>query len=306
MANSNCLIAFPNRSDAATLSGGSWQSGAPLTNVQTRFLSQYARSTGVGLVTPSPAIPDASQCSAVINVNFGQTRYVTAMALVKHNLTLSANVRLVLWTDPTQTVAAYDSGWQPAYPRFYDTVLLRWSDSNFLYGQMSLDDYGVLPAIFLQMISTPGTGAVSPQACQYASIYIQDPSNTAGYIQIGRLYMAEDWTPAHNFSFGASIGWQDPTVVDVALDGTEYYELRSKYREAIFTLNYMSISEGVNEALRICNNRGVSGDILFVWDPSNAELLQQRSFIGRLEELSPLQQTMRGITSMAFKIKELV
>ena len=302
----NCLIAWPNRSDAGTLTGSPWSSALPVANLQNRFLTNYARTTATALFTPSPAIPDGSQCSAVVNVNFGLARYTTAMALLHHNLSLSANVRLVLWQDPANTIPVYDSGWQPAWPRYYDTLSLRYNDSNFLYGQLSLDDFGVVPSIFLQMVGTPNVPANATPA-QYASIYIQDPANPAGYIQIGRLYMAEDWTPVRNMSYGdTSLAWVDPTVVDTSLDGTEYYEERSKYREAVFTLKYMSNTEGVTMALRMTQNRGVSGDVLYVFDPANPQLLQQRSFVGRLEELSPLVYSQFGLTSMAFKIKELV
>lgn len=301
-----CLIAFPNRADAATLSGAPWAITLPVSNLQTRFMSQYARTTSVSLFTPTPALPDGSQCSANININFGQVRYTTAVALAKHNLSLTANVRVILWQDAANTIPLYDSGWQPAWPRWYDTLQSRWSDPGFLYGRISADDFGVVPAIYLQMISTTNAQAVATPA-QWASIYIQDSTNTAGFIQVGRLYMAEDWTPVHNFTYSdTSLGWVDPTIVDTALDGTEYYEQRSKYREAVFSLKYMSGTEGVGMALKLTQNRGVSGDVLFVFDPANKQLLQQRSFVGRLEALNPLVYSQYGLTSMAFKIKELV
>lgn len=303
----NCLIAWPNRSDAGMLTGSPWSAALPVTNLQNRFLTNYARTTGVSLFTPSPAIPDNSQCSAVINVNFGQGRYVTACALLRHNLSLSAQARLVLWTDATMTIPIYDSLWQPIWPRYFDTASLRWNDSNFLFGRLSLDDFGMLPAIWLQMVQDQNNGCIQPFSAQYASLYIQDQYNAAGFIQIGRLYMAEDWTPVRNMSYGeTSLGVTDPTTVDTALDGTEYYELRGKYREAVFTLKYMGNVEGVTQALRMTQNRGVSGDVLYVFDPGNVQLLQQRSFVGRLEKLSPLVYAQYGITSMAFQIKELI
>jgi len=204
------------------------------------------------------------------------------------------------------TTPVYDSGWQNVWPRYYDTTSLLWNSTNFLFGRLTTDDFGVLPAIWLQMVQAP-SGLVSPFAAQYATIYVSDPTNAAGYLQFGRLYMAENWTPARNFIYGqTSIGWQDPSIVDTALDGTEYYEERSMYREAIFTLPYLSPTEGVTRALNLTRNRGITGDLLYIWDPTNIQLLQERSFVGRLESLSPLVYTQYGLTSMAFKIKELV
>jgi len=242
----------------------------------------------------------------VVNVNFGLARYVTALALVKHNFSLSSQARLILWTDATQTTALYDSAWQPVWPRWYDTTSLRWKSSNFLFGRISLDDFGNVPAIFLQVIQA-SSGSASAFSAQYASIYVSDPTNTAGFLQAGRLYMAEDWTPTHNFTYGnASISWVDPSVVDTALGGTEYFEPRSMYREVTFTLPYLGLVEGVSKAFGLTRNRGVTGDFLFIWDPAVPQLMQQRSFVGRLESINPLDYPMFNLTSMAFKIKELV
>jgi hypothetical protein len=258
------------------------------------------------LFDQAPLPPDGSPASAVVNVNFGQLRYVTAVALVKHNLSLSAQARVVLWNSAAMTSAVYDSGWQPVWPRYQNTVSLRWGDSNYLFGRISLDDFGVLPAIWIQVVQPSGSQIVSPFAAQYASIYLSDPTNTAGYLQVGRLYMAEDWTPVRNMAFGASIASVDPSVIDTALDGTEYFELRSKYREVTFSLKAMSVEEGINKAFRLTQNRGVTGDVLFVWDPASPQYSQQRSFVGRLETLNPLGFPSPGLTTMDFKIKELV
>jgi hypothetical protein len=103
-----------------------------------------------------------------------------------------------------------------------------------------------------------------------------------------------------------SVAWVDDSTVDASLSGVEFFEERSKYRVAVFSLKYLSPTEGVTRALRLTQNRGVTKDVLFVFDPDNKQLMQQRSFVGRFQELSPLEYVQFGLTSMAFKIKELV
>ncbi len=301
----NCLIAWPNRADMAAISGAPWSTTLPLSNLQNRFSKKVARSTGISFSAPTPAVPDASQCSAYMNIDLGDKHYLTAVALANHNLSLTAMARVVLWADSSMSVATYDSGWSSVWPRWYDTVSLRWCDSNFLFGRISLEDYGVVPAIWIHALKNANEN-VSPYPARYITIYLQDLENADGYIEIGRLYLASDWTPVKNMTYGdTSLGWTDPTIVDFSLDGTEYYEDRPKYREITFVLKAMSYEEGVNKALKLAQNRGVSGDILFVFDPENARLLQQRSFIGRLSELSPLAFTNVNMTQMPFKVKEI-
>lgn len=289
----NCLLCYPNHVDSATLSGGSWTSTLPLTNLQTRFPRQYARTT------------DAFASSSIINVDFGDSVYSTAIALVNHNISLDGKIRVRLWSDSDMTETVFDSGEQDVWPRWFDTLQLRWGDSNFWGGKISPKLFGTVPAIYLMMLDTAGFAA-NATAARAATIEISDEGNDDGYIQAGRLFIAEDWTPSHNMVYGASIQWVDPSIVDTALDGTKWFDKRTKYRQQIFQLKYMKYSEGANKALLMTQQLGLTGDMLFVFDPSDQQLMQQRSFVGTLAELSPLEFWMFRLTSMAFKIEELV
>lgn len=301
----NCLICYPNHADSGTLTGEGWTDALPVTNLQTRFLGQVARTEGTDLFSPAVAIPGGDQCSAVIHVDFGRPRYLSALALCNHNLTRRAQARVVLWTDSARTTVRQDFGWQPVWPRWFDTVQLRWADDNFLYGQVSDEQIGHVKRIYLLMLSSNGF-ASRAISIQYASIYLSDADNAEGYIEAGRLYMAEDWSPKHNMIYGASLSWVDPSIVDSALDGTKWFEERTKNRIAVFQLKYMRPLEGVNKALLLTQLAGITKDVLFIFDPADAQLMQQRSFVGRLSELSPLEWWMFRLTSMAFKIEETV
>ena len=78
----NAIICYGNLIDSATLSGGDWSETLPLANLQSRILSKVARST------------DAAPASTVIAVDFGAARTLGVVALVNHNLTLAATVRV--------------------------------------------------------------------------------------------------------------------------------------------------------------------------------------------------------------------
>lgn len=289
----NCLLCWPNRIDNATLSGGLWLSALPLSNLKSRFQNNIARSQNL----------DSS--SLVIDVDFGKKRYTTSVALVNHNLSLTSTVRIRLWSDATKTTAVYDSGFVDVWPRCYDTIKLRWCDENFWYGRVPSEQKNTVHSVFLHVISSE-TFIANATSSQYATINILDNANTDGYVQIGRLFMAEDFTPVTNFVYGATISWNDPSSIDTALDGTEYFELRTKYRKVAFQLKYMDHYEGTNKALLMTLDRGTTKDVLFVFDPSNQKLMQQRSFIGRISTINALEYPMFARNNMSFEIKETI
>lgn len=289
----NCLICWPNHADVSTLSGGSWLPALPLNNIKSRFKSQVARSTNL------------AEASLVINADLGKNRYITSLAFVGHNLSTNATIRIRFWSDAGMTSCVYDSGYVEVWPRWYDTIQLRWGDDNFWNGRVLQSQLPSIPPLFFHVPLNSSFNAKA-QSVRAVTFNLKDDTNEDGYVQIGRMYLAEDWTPIRNMTYGATIAWNDPSIVDTSLDGTEYYEDRPKFRTITFTIDNMEYSEGINKALLMTLDRGVTKDFLFVFDPSNSQLLQQRSFVGRLSQLSQLEHPTFRRTSMAFALKEVI
>lgn len=79
---SNLTLAWNNRTDGGTLSGGSWQASLPLANLQNRQVQKVARST------------NAAVASTQFLMNLGQPRNIGVVALVVHNISASGKVRV--------------------------------------------------------------------------------------------------------------------------------------------------------------------------------------------------------------------
>lgn len=84
----NMAIGFPCYSDPSvsyvpTLAGGSWAAALPLSNLQTTALAQVARSS------------NATLQATRFNVDLGTSRAVGMIALVKHNHSTTAKVRVL-------------------------------------------------------------------------------------------------------------------------------------------------------------------------------------------------------------------
>ncbi len=302
-ANYNCMICWPNYSDSGTLTdpNGAWSSAAPLSNLQNRFLSKAARTNDLSTFTDGGGLP----YTAAININFGAAVPLSTISFVKHNLSLGASVRTVFWTGADMTTPVWDSGYLPVWPRWFDTLSLQWGMSNFWTGQIQQEQIPFVPSIYLA-IPTDAVGGIAILYAQYATIYIYDPLNPSGFLQISRMYASSGYQPTINMSWGASIQWNDPSVVSAALDGTEYFESRPMFRSVNISLDNMSKTEGVSQVLLMTRMRGITGDVLFIWDPTDTQSVQQLSFIGRFDGLSALAFPTYPITSMPLKIKELV
>lgn len=282
----NALIAYPNRTDQAVLSGGSWTAGLPLTNLQTRKIKQVARST------------NANNSSTKFDVALDKARKITLLGFVNHNLSLDATYRVRAYSDAGYTTLEYDSGVLPVWPSVYNTEDLEWEDDNFWTGQFTeeeIEDFvWTLPHLVTEFVYV-----------RYWRIEFFDSTNAAGYVQIGRLFIANGWSPVTNMSYGAGLTYEDDTVVDKALSGAEYFDERLPYRVAMFNLEFMEEDEGMTKAFDIQLRQGIKEEVFYMFDTEDTLHILRRTFLGRLQTLNPVEFPLPALTRSAFKIKEL-
>lgn len=78
----NIFLAWQNRADESALSGGSWLSTLPLTNLQNRQLQKVARSS------------NATAAATQFSIDVGQARAIGVMSLVNHNISAVGRVKV--------------------------------------------------------------------------------------------------------------------------------------------------------------------------------------------------------------------
>lgn len=285
----NIFLAWQNRTDEGALSGGSWLSALPLTNLQNRQVQKVARSNGV------------TAAATKFDIDLGQARSIGVIGLVVHNISVSGTVRITASDSAAFTTLYYDSGAVAAWPSgVIPTDLLEWEDDNFWLGTLSQQARAGYQSPFILRLP-------SIQNMRYWRVEIVDTGNSDGYIQIGRLFMARGWTPNVNYSYGSGLGFQDPTPVDTSLSGAEYFDIRSKYRVMTFTLPYITDTEAYSYALELQRLAGVSGEILVMPDGGTSLTTQpQRSFVGRLRQIGAIKQPNPTAYSVDFEVKELL
>jgi len=263
---------------------GSWSTGLPLANLQSRALYNVARSTNANLT------------STKFRIDLGLAKQQKAIMLGPHNGSLAMKYRISCYSDSGYSSLVSDTGW---IDRAAPSLSLEWEDPDFWFGlSTAADDPEVDPWI-IHVYDSPPTA-------RYWQFEIDDAANSDGYWQAGRLFMAGWWAPTVNYSYDAnSLAFQDRTIVEEAMSGVEYFWRRRQPRIFGFGVNMVSEDEMFSSAYRLLRIAGTDGEI-FVIPDSSASFLQRRSFIGRVSKGGPMQQVMFGFGNTSFEIKELL
>jgi hypothetical protein len=216
-------------SDAATLSGGSWQGTLPLVDLQDRDVAKVARSV------------NALEASTRFRLDFGTTatRWLSLLLLLGHNITAAGQVRIVLTSDASDVSAGariYDSGLVAAW----DPVAA-WGGAP--WGSFGWDGLlgGDGPPEVRHRFVVPQI--VGLGGARYAWIYLHDSSNAAGFVQIGRLIAGPVWQPQVGTAFGARVRVVDPAAVQRTRAGLRIAEDLPRWREMRLRFGFLTRDE---------------------------------------------------------------
>lgn len=286
---SNCILAYPDKTLAATgLSGGSWNSSFPLTNLALKGQALKARSS------------NALAASTTFDVNLGAALKLRLLALIGHNLSIAATIRVRLSTVSNFTSNVYDSGTISAYPDFYDDSSNDWGQPVLTNGKPSTAD--ALEMRYPIFFCTPAT-----VTAQYARIEITDTSNPSGYVEISRCFIAPGLQPVINMLYGAQHGYETDTQVQRAVGGAAFYNRIEGRKTAAFTLGRTTRERGMGHYLEMERYLNLDRELFFVADPDATSMsMRLASFMGTLKQLSPLEIVMCDQTSKAYSVVESV
>lgn len=281
----NCMLGFPNRIDAATLSGGVWAATLPRANLQNRILGKVARTA------------DATLASTKFDMDLGAAKNIRVVSIHNHNCSLAALWRVRGASDAAFATVLHDSGWVDVWPVVYSPASIDWEDDNWWSCKYTDEQRAGYTSMASQCL-TANTLA------RYWRIEVDDTTNAAGYVQIGRVFIGPAWQPTYNMVYGAPLGWETKTAVQEALGGAEYFQRRTPYRVQQIKLDLMSIDEGLGNAFEIQRRAGIDAEVLWVFDPADTVHALRRRYLGRLRQLSAVEYPYPNVHSTAFEIKE--
>ncbi len=283
------MLGFPNRIDTSTIYGGSWASTLPLNFLKNRTLGKVARST------------DLLLASTQFDIDLGVAKNTRLFAAVNHNFSINAKYRLRGSTVADFSTVVFDSGagLVDVWPVVYPDGVLEWEDDNWWSGKYTAEQIaGYTPNL---PIILPGN-----KLARYWRLEISDPTNAAGFVQLGRVFIGPAWQPKVNMAYGASLGWETKTEVQEARSGAEYFDMRLPYRVQKLSLDWMDQGDAFSQAFELQRRAGVDQEVFWIFDPDDTVDAIRRQYLARLRVLGPIEFTNLDIHKSGFEVKELL
>lgn len=280
----NFIIGYPNRVDGGTLSGGSWATALPLSNLQNRDLSKVARTN------------NALASSTTFDGDLGASYKIKSVTVSAHNFSATASWRVQL-ANSAAFASGYDSGSLSAYPTFYPATQTLWGED---VGGTALSTTEIAGGHTLDAIHVLATTVTY----RYYRLTVTDTGNSDGYIQAGRAFAGFGYQPSNNFRYDATFGYEDPSERWETDGGSFIYRDKTRRRVATLQVANIPTDEAWVEALEVARKLGTTQQFQFIFNPADTIHMQRRSFSATIRELSPLEINYQAGARTGFRIVE--
>lgn len=216
MSNGMKMIAV-NQGDVATMTASpAVVATLPVTNLQTQPRAAVMRTT--------------STADQQVKLTWPAAKLLSAVALVRHNLSSAATWRIQVYSDAAWTTLIYDSGAVLAAP---GKAL-----GDLAWG---LDPLGA--SVFTGWSYAFSSLYFAPVAAQSVKITLSDTGNAAGYLEASRLFVGAHIEPQYTVSYGVKLGWKENTVTTRTDGGSLRSDPTLPYRTLSFNLDWIVESD---------------------------------------------------------------
>lgn len=248
MTTANIRIITPNDADAATLTASpAMVASLPVTNLQDISRARVARTT--------------STVAQTIKGTWNAVKVISALALMRHNLTSASTWGLQLYSDAAWATLAFDSGTVNAVPA-KSLGDLEWG----------VDPLGAsLFTGWALAFSSMWFGAIRAQSFV---LTIADASNPAGYLEATRLFIGRYLQPTYNFSWGIKLIWKEDTTQERTEGGTLRSDGFDPYRRMAFKLDQLTASDRP-KFLEWARKDGLRNDVFISAYPGDGTSLER-------------------------------
>ncbi len=283
-------ILAPNLIYKAVLSGGLWQPGdLSLDALLDPVIGRVARSTS--------ADPAATQMVAALD----RPREVGGVVLAGHTMSTAARWIVQGFRDAALTDCVYNPEGlsAEAFPRLFRTRDLPWSHPNWWSGKPLAEDIGRVTTSAILLFDRS-------VAARWWRIRIIDPTNPAGWIDIGKVLFGPVVDLKVNYVPGAALTVLDESRMSQAVSGTRYFDKRGKRRRMAFGFSQMREADVFSKLFDLTAQLGVTEELFLIPNPLDAVNLQRRSFVAHLKEPTALEQVALRRLSASFIAEELI
>ena len=231
----NIAICDTALADAALVTADTAAPGVPATNLQTSQPGEVWRSNYVA--------------SGTFVVDLGEAAPVRAIALLYSNLSDTATWRV----RGAASEAALGNAPRVEVAQAFGSTLPR-DARGWRHG--------------LAYLRRAAAAAIWTN--RWWQIDLSDAANPDGYLEAGRLVMADPWQPECNLSLGWDFIRRDASLVERMVGGQLRTELRGAHDEFAFDLDWLSRAEAYANLGPLLDGRrkGGAGDLLVIRDPT--------------------------------------
>lgn len=278
MTTPNLRIIPDNLADTATLTASPAVAATlPVTNLQLSLRSRVMRTT--------------STVDQQIKGTWASAQMLSGAVIWRHNLTSAGTWKLELFSDAAWTTKVYDSGDVVSWPA------KAWGE--FIWG---VDPLGA--NVFTGWGKAFSAMWFSPTAAQSFRITFKDATNSAGYLEVGRLFLGLHLEPLYNMSYDHALEWVDDSKQE-RTDGTSLHtDAVEQYRRFKFRLDWLTDSERPKwlEAFRVA---GKTKDIFISAYPTQGGMKERDySFSARITSPTPMPNSRYNAHKVEITIEE--
>ena len=283
MAANNLRVMYQNLSDAATITASSTASSSTSTaNLKLDTKSLVWRSTTT---------------TATLIVTLAASSIVGGIILPFCNLTSVATIRARGYSDTGGSGSVlFDTTTIDACPY---QPLGQWAWGSIPLG---LNTYAYGGGTYARAWLPDNTQV----SCRSVVIDIDDPTNTAGYIEVSRLLVGAYWSPTYNTSYGLSTTVKDLSTHERSESGDLVTNRGIRYNTMNFDLKWLP-PEDRNEFSKIVRGSGLPKPIFISLFPNDADSGKEQvhQIYGKLSQLGGISHPILEMYSTSIDIEEV-
>lgn len=255
---SNILIGYSNKIEGATLAGGTWSN---LDNIKDTDLDTYAQVTSI----PSDA-------KSRFTIDLGAAYPLRVIAVLAHATGATGQWRVRADTGVITLGAAFTG--------LYDSGTINLKQTTFQVNNSAADWLTAQGKYMLAVYPTVTARYISVE------FFSAGPGNG---VQIGRMFVGPGFSPARNANWGLADHQLDFSGLLKSSSGKVFTAAVARRLRKV-ALAYPWLTETEAQLLHeIQGTHGITEEVLYVPDPADAAKSQYYGFLGRLEQLDPLE-----------------
>lgn len=262
----NIVLATPDLSDAATITGGATASSMPVGNLQD--------------MQPSLPCMFTNLADAYIVVDLLSAQSINLIWLGYINATA---------TDTWRVRAASSEAALTSSPGYDSGTLDIWTSSQ------NISSWERVHA--LHWLTTP-------QSYRYWRIDISSTTED-DVLTIGRLYLSNAYQPSRNVRYGLTTGTVEQIRRTESLLGNIFPRPAARRQSMDFSLEHLTREEMLGSFYKIQRTRGVSSDVLVILDPEETEFQMELSTYGLFKDLSRIEIPTVNVYKTTISIEEM-